>query len=362
MNTSVAVIGGGVVGLSVAHRLTRGMPRQPGAPVVDHVTVFSPQPIRRITSAAAAAFWSPYWIGRYERTHASATWHELQHLADQRTPGVHRQDFDEWLTGDAAETFSTQKDTSHWWRHLPGMNFAAEPVVPSLCVPVNGVEVPLVMRLRYQTVVARMSDYLGYLENRVYESPGVTRSETWVDSIDDLADEFDLVINCTGWGAKELVKDDPMTDSMKLLAGHAVLVDAPRLDRGQLFFGEPFVGNSVYIVPRHGSQSDVLCGGTAVDVTDQAATIRDPMNFANDETCDVVIRRARDVAAEIQTAPRQSQVVGVRPVRDIVRVERDTSRPKVIHGYGHGGSGLTLSWGTADAIATLVQQSIRATA
>jgi D-amino-acid oxidase len=36
--------------------------------------------------------------------------------------------------------------------------------------------------------------------------------------------------------------------------------------------------------------------------------------------------------------------VGFRPTRPEIRVEREGD---VIHNYGHGGSGLTLSWGCA---------------
>jgi D-amino-acid oxidase len=48
--------------------------------------------------------------------------------------------------------------------------------------------------------------------------------------------------------------------------------------------------------------------------------------------------------------------VGLRPVRSEVRLERGTladGRP-VVHDYGHGGSGFTLSWGCAEEVARLV--------
>jgi D-amino-acid oxidase len=43
--------------------------------------------------------------------------------------------------------------------------------------------------------------------------------------------------------------------------------------------------------------------------------------------------------------------VGLRPVRPAVRVERQGS---VVHCYGHGGAGVTMSWGTADEVVGLV--------
>ncbi|KAK6043997.1 hypothetical protein COOONC_18499 [Cooperia oncophora] len=45
--------------------------------------------------------------------------------------------------------------------------------------------------------------------------------------------------------------------------------------------------------------------------------------------------------------------VGLRPGRAIVRVEAETRKApsgkkyKVVHNYGHGGSGFTIGWGTA---------------
>jgi D-amino-acid oxidase len=43
--------------------------------------------------------------------------------------------------------------------------------------------------------------------------------------------------------------------------------------------------------------------------------------------------------------------VGLRPKRPAVRLERVGD---VIHCYGHGGAGVTLSWGCADEVVTLV--------
>ena len=49
--------------------------------------------------------------------------------------------------------------------------------------------------------------------------------------------------------------------------------------------------------------------------------------------------------------------VGLRPSRKEVRleVENITGR-KVVHNYGHGGAGVTLSWGCADEVVRLLSQ------
>jgi D-amino-acid oxidase len=50
--------------------------------------------------------------------------------------------------------------------------------------------------------------------------------------------------------------------------------------------------------------------------------------------------------------------VGLRPFRqDNVRVEREPGTC-VIHNYGHGGSGVTLSWGCAQEVVSLVREAV----
>ena len=50
--------------------------------------------------------------------------------------------------------------------------------------------------------------------------------------------------------------------------------------------------------------------------------------------------------------------VGLRPSRSEVRLEVEVITGRtIVHNYGHGGAGVTLSWGCADEVASLVSQS-----
>jgi D-amino-acid oxidase len=50
-------------------------------------------------------------------------------------------------------------------------------------------------------------------------------------------------------------------------------------------------------------------------------------------------------------------LVGLRPGRPTVRLELDLKgSTRVVHNYGHGGSGVTLGWGCAAEVVELVQQ------
>jgi D-amino-acid oxidase len=48
--------------------------------------------------------------------------------------------------------------------------------------------------------------------------------------------------------------------------------------------------------------------------------------------------------------------VGLRPQRDMIRVEDEIiDGARCIHNYGHGGLGVTLSWGCAREVADLLR-------
>ncbi len=51
-----------------------------------------------------------------------------------------------------------------------------------------------------------------------------------------------------------------------------------------------------------------------------------------------------------------SEAAGLRPVRSTVRLERERVAPNrwLINNYGHGGAGVTLSWGCADEVVSLI--------
>ena len=61
----------------------------------------------------------------------------------------------------------------------------------------------------------------------------------------------------------------------------------------------------------------------------------------------------------IQLAPglKKSRIIdtyaGLRPGRHQIRLEKEADK-NIIHNYGHGGSGFTVSWGCAEEVFQLV--------
>lgn len=184
---------------------------------------------------------------------------------------------------------------------------------------------------RYTTAAIDMLAYCGYLQQRL-KSAGGTMVTTNVRSLDDLRGTADLVVNCTGSGARELVPDRSVTPML----GRVVVVANPGIDT---FFAE--AGESpelTWYVP-HGKERVVL-GSTL-----ESGRVDDPD----------ALRRIVARCSVIEPLLAGQRVLGwrsgFRPVRPLVRVERE--HEWLIHNYGHGGSGVSLSWACAREVLTL---------
>jgi D-amino-acid oxidase len=346
----IAVVGSGVIGLSIACRLAE----HPSQSV--SVTVISGQSPHDTTSAVAAAYWAPYWIGTYNHAWAAATLLELQGMSESAdiATGLSQCEFREWLDDAGKEELLSVIDDVYWWRNLPGIDYKLarleQPV--DLELPKLG-KFSFTSEVRFQSVVARMPDYLSYLLKRAGDSGRVTIEKAWIDNLDPLLDSYDKVINCTGWGAKKLVASDPETAAMRLLAGHVVRVETNSLPQGLLLHRGPFKQRPLYIVPRHGSVDDAICGGTAIEIPGELDP-REPFTFPVSDTCDEIHELCAAFSEGVSEGKRCENLVGLRPVRSSLRIEKEPQQERLIHCYGHGGSGLTLSWGSADEVMRLL--------
>jgi D-amino-acid oxidase len=64
-----------------------------------------------------------------------------------------------------------------------------------------------------------------------------------------------------------------------------------------------------------------------------------------------IIARATEIEPKLAGAKVLGHRVGIRPTRPTVRLERIVHNGQpVIHNYGHGGAGVTVSWGCASEV------------
>jgi len=185
--------------------------------------------------------------------------------------------------------------------------------------------------------LVEMPVYLDYFAGRLAAAGGRIELRT-VTSLADLAAEVSLIVNCAGLGARALTGDDSVTP----VRGQHVIVDNPGLE--EFFIEAPFTPHwaAYWPYPDH-----VVLGGT--QSTEDTSTEPDP------QIAEEVLRRCIEVQPRLAQAQVRGHQVGLRPARPAARLEAEQlGAARCVHNYGHGGSGVTLSWGSAFTAAALL--------
>ena len=311
----IAVIGGGVAGLSAGVRLLEA-----GFGVVVYAAGLTPE----TTSDVAGAYWYPYRVGPRERVEAWArgTYGALERLAGDPATGVSMRQVVKLLGPEGEEP---------WWSGwVRGFEIEPPGRWPLPYAHGHRMVVPLV-----ETPV-----YMPWLLER-FRALGGRVVRRRVGSLEEMLAEHPLVVCCAGLGARELAGDD----SVVPVRGRVAIVRRPA-GLGEGLFGWVEGQRLSYIIPR---RDGVLLGGTY----EPGETSLAPDPAAVEE----IRRRCVEVEPRLAGAEVLAEKVGLRPVRPSVRLELE-ERPggrAVIHDYGHGGSGYTLSWGCAEEVAALAR-------
>jgi D-amino-acid oxidase len=306
----VLVIGAGVSGLTAAICL---------AEAGCGVTVAAAQRGPLITSAAAGALWGPHLVGMDERVTrwGAVTLAMLTELAADPSTGVRLASGVVVSAGDQSEPFD-------WVAALD----SARPCDPA--------ELPAgyAAGWRLTAPIVSMPDYLGYLMARLDRAGGRLREAEFAS----LAEAAGLttapvIVNCSGIGARLLVPDHDVTP----VRGQVVVTENPGLSEFFVGVGEDPADVSYYFP--HGDV--VVLGGS-----------EEAGNWSLDPDPAIAERILRGCAAvepRLAGATVTEHRVGLRPVRPTVRLEAEAldGGAVLLHNYGHGGAGVTLSWGCA---------------
>jgi D-amino-acid oxidase len=152
-----------------------------------------------------------------------------------------------------------------------------------------------------------------------------------------------VVVNCSGLGARELARDT------SVFASRGQLVHLAPVPLERFTLDEALRGSITYVIPRADA---VVLGGT---VEDHVETLE-----PSPEATRAIVARACRIEPRLAGLPVRAVTVGLRPCRSVVRLEAEP-RPgglTVVHNYGHGGAGFTLSWGAAEEAAALVVDAL----
>ena len=162
-------------------------------------------------------------------------------------------------------------------------------------------------------------------------------------SLQEIDSQYDIIVNCTGLGSRDLVDDNQMYP----VRGQGIIVKAPWIKHAFSCIEDNKV---IDVLPR---ADDVLLGGTE-DIGDWSEQV-DPLISKG------IMEHCCKYFPGLSTAPVIREVVGLRPGRKTVRLEVDNTITKhsiVIHNYGHGGQGVTFFRGCALDAVKLVEESL----
>lgn len=306
MQKSVAIVGAGVSGLTCAVVFAERGHR---------TAIFAEQIGQQTTSGAAGALWFPYDCEPREKVieWALETFKVLVDLSRDQRSGVSMIELRQYSR-------IGELPVPDW-----AIPLGASAVATALCA------VPFKAGFAMNVPLMDTTIYLDYLANRFRAAGGETNGGGRFERLEDVDGKFELVINCAGIGARTLVND------VELEPHRGQVAIVPKIDNLSCAIvcdDAPLM----YAIPR---TSDCVFGGTN-DLSDNLTV--DPIS-----TSCIITECSR--VLKIDNPRIIAERVGLRPYRKSgVRLGRDRlgNGRTVIHNYGHGGSGFTLSWGCAE--------------
>lgn len=310
---NILIIGAGVSGLSCGIRLLEA-----GYDVQIWARELSPH----TTSNIAAAIWYPYKAYPEDLVLGWSALTYMDFVQLEQVPGS-------GVSVRSGIEMFPEPQPDPWWRAaVPSFRRAAPHELPDGYRDGFAFEAPLI----------EMDVYLPFLQEHFTRLGG----QCSVRAVDDMAEAFaqhDVVVNCAGLGARELVGDT----SMFPIRGQVVRVSQPGLETFTLDDYNP--RGVTYIVPR---SNDCILGGTAEEGREERAP--------EQHTAEAILERCAALEPRLRAATVLEHRVGLRPGRPTVRLEAEqwAAGKTLVHNYGHGGAGVTLSWGCAAEVVQLV--------
>lgn len=307
------VVGAGVIGLSTAI-----LAQEKGY----EVTVYTADDPLRTTSTKAAASFKPSEVVYNPLAHRMMrpSFDRFLYITKKtgRTSGV-------WLHT-LWEAFSNNRKQEQYLSVMKDLMIAKRPDVP------GGYE----KGWRYKTFFIDTPLYIPWLLKTFSQNGGeIKRLQKPFSSISEVWKlPSEIVINATGYGAKKLCNDNLIVP----IKGQILVV-------GKIKQHWSINADGFYVYPR---THDTIIGGTYEwgvenEIVEGGATY-------------LIQKGNMRILPKILSKKIIRSYAGIRPYRKkTIRVAReDKNGKRIIHQYGHGGAGITLSWGSAEKALSLI--------
>lgn len=310
---NIAIIGVGVSGLTTGiELLIQGY----------NVTIHAQQLNSLVTSNIAAAIWSPFKIEPIQKAEA---W-SLTSLAKFKQLALTNPESGIMFKCHS-ELFSEKVAKPSWMEHLEAIT--QPDYIPREYKKFSySVKIPIIDTTKY----------MPYLK-QWYLSLGGNIIEQSITDIKSLLNDYHIVVNCSGVGAHKLCNDGHVFP----IRGHVLAIKKPSNFDDSIVRGN----NLAHIISR---TDDCLIGGTV----DENIWDTEPKM----DTRLQIIAKVKEIYSNLGEVTILKEMVGLRPGRTQVRLEIEPidSKHAIIHNYGHGGSGFTVSWGCAAEVSMFVRE------
>eukprot|EP01026_Neomeris_dumetosa_P052755 TRINITY_DN4685_c1_g1_i4.p1 TRINITY_DN4685_c1_g1~~TRINITY_DN4685_c1_g1_i4.p1 ORF type:complete len:333 (-),score=61.36 TRINITY_DN4685_c1_g1_i4:82-1080(-) len=330
-NPSIGIIGAGVIGLGSAAHVLKHHPNA-------NVRIIADKFKNQTTSWGSGGFWEPYVMADTP-PHKIHEWGKLtfDNFLDinnsdaQQQSGVQRQQVRQYWTDGVSREAPFWSDIVFDFRMME-----ADELRSGLGRATSG--------WTFGSIVADQSYYMPWLMERL-EAQGCKFQQGKLEKIDDLKEEgFDVIVNCAGIGTRQLVPDEEVYP----VRGQVIRVKAPQVQ------GVWFIDETTYIIT---NTDTVVVGGTQ--------QINDWNEENDQDNIDAILRKVCEVVPQLEGVEVVQAWAGLRPARKQVRLEKEIVQMgngwdiKIVHNYGHGGSGVTLHWGCGFEAANLVDSLLQ---
>jgi D-amino-acid oxidase len=321
----IAILGAGVSGLTTALTLVR-RGRQ--------VVIYSHPAARPPASAVAPAMFTPYAPADSPtfRRRAELSFNSFAKLASDPATGVRLGELREYMYSPAALHGS-------WLDDL---------------LSTRSIPAPAPVRLATTSIRPHidMDRYLPWLRAAL-SAEGARFDSLLAPSFDAVFSRaHQTVINCSGLGARALSRDSvlkPMHGQVLHIPNdigldYSIHDDAPAGLVAYIFtFGDRLILGGTFELGREGADTDEPSLAAIIDRCRNLLRLSGHPRWA-----DLARRRT-----EVRAAPRPSR--GRADTHEAIRLEREVlpTGQTLIHNYGHGRTGVTLSWGCAAEAADL---------
>ncbi|KAF5482882.1 D-amino-acid oxidase [Colletotrichum fructicola] len=327
----ITILGAGITGLTIASQLPRGY----------DVTIVA----RNLPNDPESQEWASPWAGavfmgmipstpREQKMQLDAFWTWWKLALEHPESSVRRVDMYDLVDG-------SSEDQVWYANKLPDYRVLSKDELPS------GAS----FGMAYKSVIITPSTYLAWVRNRL-EATGVKFQRLNVNSLSDLRGMgHDLLINCTGVGARYLT--DVADLDMQEVRGQTILVKS---DFKKIWIrrGKDYT----YALGR--PDGTAILGG--LKTFDSVDTEVDDALRTN------ILQRVHENLPKDFPPPDRARadilrdIVGIRPQRKTgTRVEKTVVRGQhVVHAYGPQGGGYIFSFGLANKVVNLVERFVSA--